>query len=283
MATLITGGGSQIGLRLAQLLGEFGKPVIFASRSGSRIPEGAPHVKFDWDDPSTFEAPFSLGQKIDYVYILGPSDYDPLPKAKPFIDLAVAKGVKRFIALSASGDHTEKGPGATEMGRVHTYLHDQGLDYVALRPTWFTENIARFYGHGIKANGLIQNVVEKGPVAFVAVEDIAQTAFKAITDVESLRTREPFLVGPDLVSYQDVVAILSEVLGREITYKVISVEDQIALYRQLGLSEEFAPILANIEKALDDGADLRTATDPRAIKGKVGVREWIEKNKGAFI
>jgi hypothetical protein len=69
---------------------------------------------------------------------------------------------------------------------------------------YFAENIARFYGHGIKANGLIQNVVEKGPVAFVAVEDIAQTAFKAITDVESLRTREPFLIGPDLVSYQDV-------------------------------------------------------------------------------
>ena len=34
---------------------------------------------------------------------------------------------------------------------------------------------------------------------------------------------------------------------------------------------------------MDDGADERTAADPRAIKGKVGVREWIEKNKEAFV
>lgn len=223
MATLILGGGSQIGLRLAELLQESGKPVIFGSRSGSRIPADTPSVKFDWEDATTFETPFAQGQKIDYVYILGPSDYDPLVKSKPFIDLAVSKGVKRFIILSASGDHTDRGPDAKEMGRVHTYVHDQGLDYVALRPTWFTgmyhswnheieyslmrlssENLSRFYAHSIKEKNLIENVVEKGPVAFVAVEDIAQAAFRGITDVESLHTREPLLVGPDLVSYQDV-------------------------------------------------------------------------------
>lgn len=139
MATLILGGGSQIGLRLAELLREAGKPVIFGSRSGARIPAGTPSVKFDWDDANTFEAPFALGQKIDYVYVLGPStDPDPLVKAKPFIDLAVSKGVKRFIILSGSAEHAERGPNAHAMGRVHTYVHEQGLDYVTLRPTWFT-------------------------------------------------------------------------------------------------------------------------------------------------
>ena len=139
MATLILGGGSQIGLRLAQLLSEAGKPVIFGSRSGSRVPEGALSVKFDWDDSPTFDAACALGQKIDYVYLLGPShDHDPLLKVKPFIDLAVSKGVKRFVVLSEGGDHTEKGPDSKKIGRVHTYLDSQGLDYVALRPTWFS-------------------------------------------------------------------------------------------------------------------------------------------------
>jgi hypothetical protein len=68
----------------------------------------------------------------------------------------------------------------------------------------YLENLSRYYAYGVEANNLIENVVEKGPVGFIAVEDIAATAFKAITDVESLPSREPILVGPDLVSYQDV-------------------------------------------------------------------------------
>ncbi|TEB27508.1 ergot alkaloid A [Coprinellus micaceus] len=283
MATLILGGGSQIGLRLAELLGEAGKPVVFGSRSGARIPAGTPSVKFDWDDPATFDAAFALGQKIDYVYLIGPTDFNPLPKVKPFIDLAVAKGAKRFVVLSAGGDHSEKGPDSKEMGKIHTYLDEQGLDYVALRPTWFSENLSRYYAYGVKANNLIENVVEKGPVGFIAVEDIAATAFKAITDVESLPSREPILVGPDLVSYQDVAAILTEALGRKITYKVISVKEKIKRYEQLGLPEELATILAQVEKSLDDGFDVRLAADPRALRGKLGIREWIEKNKAAFI
>ena len=138
MATLITGGGSQIGLRLYELLTEAGKPAIFASRSGARIPAGASSVKFDWADPVTFEAPFALGPKIDYVYILGPSGDAPLPLVKPFIDLAVTKGVKRFVVLSGAGTNAERGPDSSNMGMVHTYVHDQGLDYVVLRPTWFS-------------------------------------------------------------------------------------------------------------------------------------------------
>jgi uncharacterized protein YbjT (DUF2867 family) len=71
-----------------------------------------------------------------------------------------------------------------------------------------SENLSRYYAYGVKADSLIENVVEKGPVGFIAVEDIAQTAFKAITDVESLPNREPILIGPELVSYQDVSSIL---------------------------------------------------------------------------
>lgn len=72
-------------------------------------------------------------------------------------------------------------------------------------------------------------------------------------------------------------------LGREIKYHVIPLEEQVKRYIQIGLPEDFAPILAAIEKSLDDGVDVKTAADPRALKGKVGVRQWIEKNKAAFI
>src|SRR5690606_21755188 len=119
------------------LLHDSGRKVVFASRSGKKIPAGFPSVKFDWSEPSTFAASFE-GQEIENVYLLIPDDWDPLAKVQPFIDLAVSKGVKRFILLSAGGPETEKGPDSKASGRVHTYLDEQGLDYVAVRPTWFT-------------------------------------------------------------------------------------------------------------------------------------------------
>ena len=66
------------------------------------------------------------------------------------------------------------------------------------------ENLSRLYAPDIKEKSLIENIVEKGPVSFIAVEDIAQTTFKSIMNIESLHTREPTLVGPEKVSYQDI-------------------------------------------------------------------------------
>ena len=140
MTTLITGGASATGVALAQLLKAAGKDVLFASRSGQRIPEGFDHVKLDWSDPATFDL-FSTGRDIQYVYLLVAGVWDPLPQVKPFIDLALEKGVKRIVFLSASGKKTERGPASIGLGQVRTYLHGQGIDYVALRPTWFSGKI----------------------------------------------------------------------------------------------------------------------------------------------
>ncbi|TEB27525.1 NAD(P)-binding protein [Coprinellus micaceus] len=283
MTTLITGGGSQTGLRLAQILKAHGKPFLIGSRSGKRIPADYPTFKFDWHDFSTFQAPFAAGDKIDSVFVVGPDDYDPLPFVKPFIDLAVEKGLKRFVVLSACSDHNERGPNAKEMGRVHTYVHEKGLDYVALRLGWFTENLLTIYGDGIKEKNVIEGVVPNGRISFVAVDDIAEVAFKAITDPDSLPSREPNVLGPDFVSYKDVAAILTEVLGRVITYQTITAEELKRRYTKIyGIDEEYASAVVKIEQGIENGSEEKWLSDPRTVKGKVGVREWVEKNKNAF-
>ncbi|KAF5313578.1 hypothetical protein D9611_010159 [Ephemerocybe angulata] len=283
MTTLITGGASQTGVALAKLLQASGHPVLFASRSG-RVPEGFDSVKFDFTDPSTFEAPFSAsGHKIEYVYLLLPL-LDPLREAKPFIDLAVTKGTKRFVLLSASGKFTEKGPGSHGTGQVHTYLDEQGLDYVALRPNWFTENLLRVYAVGIKQYNVIQNTLATARIPLIAVDDIAQAAFDAITDVGKLPNREPILIGPDLVSYSEIAEAFSQTLGRPITFSVISREELLKRYLSYGVPDALAHYLADLEdEEENNGASEALLKDPRSLTGKLGVKEWIVKHKQDFI
>ena len=133
MTILITGGTGKTGLKLAHVLNKAGHAVLLTSRKGE-VPHPFKGVKFDWLDPSTFTNPFDVDPTIDRVYVVGPIGVlDTLPRVKPFIDLAVTKGVKRFVVLSGS----PVGKGGPVAGKVHEYLEKIGVDYAVLRPTWF--------------------------------------------------------------------------------------------------------------------------------------------------
>lgn len=133
MSILLTGGTGKTAIRLARLLQAANKRTILASRKGD-APAPFTAVKFDWHDPATFENPFAVDPKIESVYLISPAGAaDVFAPMKPFIDLAVQKGVKRFVLLSASSIE----PGGQATGKVHEYLVKLGVDYFVIRPTWF--------------------------------------------------------------------------------------------------------------------------------------------------
>ena len=132
MTILVTGGTGKTGLILSRLLEEANQSFLIASRSGT-APSPYKAVKFDWFDNKTFGNPFKADFNIDRIYLVLPSVIDQLTIVKPFIDLAISKGVKRLVLLS--GSQTEIG--SPTMGKVHEYLLDIKVDYAVLRPTWF--------------------------------------------------------------------------------------------------------------------------------------------------
>jgi uncharacterized protein YbjT (DUF2867 family) len=133
MTSLLLCGTGSTGLAIAKLLHEANRSVLLTSRTG-KAPEPYKAATFDWLDHTTFENPFKADSNIDRVYIVSPTIYDMLPHAKTFIDLAVTKGVKRFVLLSES----QLNPGDPYTGKIHQYLLDIGVDYFVLRPTWYT-------------------------------------------------------------------------------------------------------------------------------------------------
>ncbi|KAJ2915377.1 hypothetical protein MD484_g5032, partial [Candolleomyces efflorescens] len=302
MTTFITGGASQIGLGLARLLLQANRSVLFGSRAGRGIDGGKfTWVPFDWNDPSTYANAFNhraqddIVKPIESVYVLSPNGMNPLPQVTPFIDLAVQKGVKRFVLIS--GADAFKG-GEDSMGAVHGYLgkvalESRGLvDYVALRATWFTDNLARGQYLNIKERDEIVTPLPTARVPFIAVQDITQAAFDAIVyegyiDPEDEAQSGPILVGPDLISYDEVAQILTTALGRPIKHRIISRDESVAIYTAYGLPKEVAEALVDIELALEKGSAEKLVTDKefdgvRKV-GKVGVKEYVEKNKGLWV
>ncbi|TFK61911.1 NAD(P)-binding protein, partial [Pluteus cervinus] len=241
MTILITGGTGRTGTLLAHKLQDASHSVLIASRSGS-APAPLKGVKLDWFDPSTFENPFNADSNIDKVYIIVPRATDVLSPLKPFIDLAVSKGVKRFVLLSGS----LAAPGGLGPGKIHEYLAGLGVEYGVLRPALFSENLAAFFVPGIRQRDEIVTATQDGKVPFVAVDDIVDAAFHFLT-ITKIESPQLFVHGPDLLSYDQVAEILSEALGRKISHRKVTVPEVVGVWKGYGVPEDVAKMLAGMD------------------------------------
>ncbi|KAF8970137.1 hypothetical protein BDZ97DRAFT_2055434 [Flammula alnicola] len=274
MTTLITGGTGKTGLALAKLLHAAKHPILLTSRAG-KAPEPFKAVKFDWLDKTTYEIPFNADPKIDRVYIAVPPIFDMLSYVGPFIDLAVSKGVKRFVLLTGSQDEPGDGP----LGKVHQHLLDIGVDYTVLRPTWFQQNFGVFFYFSIREGNEIFSGAGDGRLAFVSVEDIAQAAFDALTADKS-PNKDLMVFGPELYTYDEAAKLLSSILGREITHKRLSIEELEKLYTGYGMSAEYASLLGTAEANVGKGKEeeLFNASDDKKFTGKHTLLEYFQAN-----
>ncbi|KAF8189350.1 hypothetical protein BJ912DRAFT_1059180 [Pholiota molesta] len=281
MTILLTGGTGKTGTLLADALHAANLPFIIATRSG-KAPAPYKAVTFDWNDPTTFENPFKADPNIDRVYIVGPAHaYDHLTPVRPFIDLAKAKGVKRFVLLSAS----QEGPDGALLGAVHKYLIDIGVDYAVLRPTWFQQNFGTNVVVPIRDGNHIFSATRDGRIPFVSADDIAEKAFEALT-VEPSLNKDVLIFGPELLSFDEVAKLFSSILGREITHKRISTDELEKIFSDLRVSDgKYAAYYANMENNASKGVeeDLFNSSDDKKFVGKRRLEEYIRANRELWI
>ncbi|KAL0956780.1 hypothetical protein HGRIS_002900 [Hohenbuehelia grisea] len=281
MAILLTGGTGKTGLRIARLLAKQGQTVYVASRSGNAA---APfvNVRFDWDDASTHDAPFTAaaaaGHHIDAVYLVGPQTFDMLTPMKPFIERATKEGVKRFVLLSASS--TQKGD--VPMGVVHAYLDETKLDYCVLRPTWFFENFSEGHHlHTIQKTDTIHTAAGDGVVPWISTEEIAEVAANALT-AEKIEHRDLVIGGPELLTYDQIAALFTDVLGRPITHVKVASDKIKQTWLDDGLPEEVAETLTILDSLIASGVEERFAKAEPRHNGRRTIKEYIEANKAVW-
>jgi len=253
-------------------------PFLVTSRSG-KFPEPYEGVRFDWLDESTYHAPFN-GTGVDHVYLVAPPVMDVFEPMKKFIDLAVSKEVKRLVLLSGSL-LDENNP--LLIGRVDKYIMGLGVDYCVLRPTWFMENFSEreLECTTIRDESKIYSAMGTGVIPLVSVDDVAAVAYRALCDDESHNT-EHLILGPELLSYDQVAEQLSTALARTITHISLSQQDfEQFLLDKTGLPRNYAKALAAMDVDVRNGKEARTNHVVEAVTGRSPklFKDFIEGNK----
>ncbi|ANL47296.1 NAD-dependent nucleoside-diphosphate-sugar epimerase protein [Rhizobium phaseoli] len=256
---LVIGATGTVGRHVVDGLLAKGEAVKAASRAGKPV-ANAEGVVFDYAKPETFGPAFD---GVDRAYVLLASGYaDSKGMLLPVIEAAAARKVK-VVLQSAFGVDADD---AIPYRQVEIALEKSGTPYVILRPNWFSDNFHTFWKPGID-HGQIALPAAEGKSSFIDARDVAASGVAALTS-SSFDGKAFNLTGPEALSYTQAAAILSEAIGKPVSYNAVSDEAFIDMLTGAGVSADYASFLASIFYPVRQGWTAVVTGDVETLTGR---------------
>ena len=226
MTYLVTGATGSVGKHVVDHLRAAGHPVRALTRdpSRARLPEGVEVVQGDLSRVETL-APALEGVTGVHLIDAASSDYAPLQNGAEIVELVRAAGVRRVTLLSGWSPGTLE-PAVTGSDLAWTYV----------QPTEFMAN-ALAWAESVRTKGVIEEPFGATKTAMVHEADIGAVIATALTE-DGHAGHSYGLTGPELLDIPAKVRILSEALGREITFVELTVDEMRERYRAQGVPEQ---------------------------------------------
>lgn len=244
---------------------------IDAEALGARFGERVEPVRLDFGDPATF-GPVLAG--ASRVFLIRPPAISRVgPTLNRFLDVAAEAGVEHVVFSSVAGADTNR---IVPHHRVERHLTASGLAWTILRPGFFSQNIGSAYRRDIVEDDRLHIPAGEGRVAFIDARDIGAVAALALTE-EGHGGQAYHLTGPEAQTIDEVAAVMSEVLGRTITYEPASALGYFRHLRGQGLVLPQATVQTILHVGLRRG-DAEPVTDTvERLLGRPArtVREYV--------
>ncbi len=209
---LVTGASGNVGAPVvAGLLGA-GLPVRAAVRSGTPAPTGSDAVAFDFRDAATWGPAFD---GVRQMFLLRPPAVSDVERdLLPAVEFGRRQGLEHVVFLSLQGaDHNRVVPHA----KVEAWLRRSGLAWTFVRPSFFMQNLSTTHRADVRAGSLMVPA-GRGRTAFVDALDVADVVVEALRDPAGHAGRAWTPTGSEALTYDEVAARLSDVLGRPVVY-----------------------------------------------------------------
>lgn len=222
------------------------------------------------------------------AFIVNPSHLtieDPNKSSAVYVDTlaraVIASKIPRIVFLSSFTAWLKAGVGAKLLYLETVFnqiAQDHNINITYLRPGFFFPNIlgalstvpdGYFIGH-------ISNPHKTVP--FTSPDDIGDQAAKEIANCDK-QTSNPKIVqigGPEDLSFNQIVEILSELTGKEIKYVPVAAEDRQAAFEARGMSREGARQFTEMYAGLEDGT--ATYKFEERIRGTHHLKDFLAAN-----
>jgi uncharacterized protein YbjT (DUF2867 family) len=225
------------------------------SKSKSKVKSLEHHklVEMDYDNPETVTAAL---KGMDKLFLLTPTHPKMVDFTSNLVNGAKEGHLKHIVKLSHIRVDAAEGPqiNITHLHRqTEKIIEDSGIPFTFLRPNFFMQNFVNFYLG--KNQSSIYLPAGDGKVSFVDVRDIASVAVQSLThNSDSIHSGKAYTItGPEPLSYSEAAEILSNHIGRKISYVNISEDDARKLITNMGMNEWHTKILLDLLKLSREG------------------------------
>jgi uncharacterized protein YbjT (DUF2867 family) len=274
---LITGATGHVGSELitALLPTHAGQIRVLTRNPDAGFPDGTQKVVADLADSDL--TPVLDG--VDTVFLLteglGIAAHD-----RRLIAAARLAAVERIVKLSVrSVGHDATDPMTTWHRAGEDAIRDSGIGWTFLRPTAFMSN-ALNWAPMIAADQVVHAPFAAGRAAVVDPADIAAVAAACLTD-DSHDQQVYELTGPEALTPADQVAILSQVLDRDLRYAEAEPADMLAQMESHGMPEKLADAIIEMFRTTLEPYNSKPTADITAVTSRPAhsFTDWAQAHR----
>ena len=269
---LVTGATGSIGRHLVRRLRQRDIPLRALVRDPSRGRELDCAVAVgDFDDADSIKAAL---RGVDQVFLCSPGA-QPVQGAQPMIaqqisviDASIRAGVRHIVKISVRGARPSGLLAEGAHAEIEARLEASGLDWSILQPSGFMQNFLTGAG-AFTSGGDLLGAYGQARVSYIDCADIAACAAVLLSEDLGLHRGQRYvLTGPQGLTHAEIAAMLSQVLGRIVSYVDQSPADFADNLAAQGLPAGFAADVAALYAEVAGGSLADTTSAVRDLTGR---------------
>jgi uncharacterized protein YbjT (DUF2867 family) len=276
---LITGASGNIGTPLIESLRSQGADFEMMRSKADSL--GTARVA-SFADVTSLKAAFS---GIDTLFILLPLVPNKVELAKNVADAAKSAGVKHLVRSSGAGADVQAGFSLPRLqGTIDKIFEDTGIASTFLRPAGFMQNYSGYMA-GMVKGGTVYGATADAPQSLIDVRDIAAVAATVLTNPQAHAGKAYTLTGGDALTDSQRMQVLSDVLGRTVSFVEVSREAGRASMAQMGMPDSMVEWLDSLNALVSAGYASDISPDVQSLLGRapIGFRRFVQDFQGAWL
>jgi len=284
---LVTGATGKTGGYAIKTLLELKVPVrALVHRIDARSEQlSAAGVEIAQGDLSDFEGINEALKGITGAYFVYPIEVPGILEATAFFaQAALEQGVGAIVNMSQiSARRIAKSHAAQNHWIAERLLDRSGIPVTHLRPTFFAEWL-EYFSDSIREKDMFPLPFGDVRYAPIAAEDQGRVIAEILNDPAEHAGKIYPLFGPKELTQYEVADILTQVLGRKITYAALEIKEFMEIWKKTGFSPYNHQHIAAVAQDCRDGIFSGTNDLVEKLTGQkpLGMMDYILKNKALF-